>query len=58
MTEVFLNLQSLGYRFVFRPIGTREYGPYVWVHPAEVDADDIDLTDCSDAEFEGFVRSR
>ena len=45
-------LQGKGFRFVYRA------GSYMWVQPSMFEQFDIDLTDCSDAEFEEFVRSR
>ena len=43
-------LQAQGWRFVFRAGESR------WSHPLEVQADDMDVSDMSDDEFEQFVR--
>jgi hypothetical protein len=44
------NLKDDGFRFV------RRGSSFGWVHPAEVQADDLDCTDMDDDEFENAVR--
>ena len=44
-----MGLDKQGFRFVLRG------ADYLWVHPLEVRASDIDCTDMSDEQFEEFV---
>lgn len=42
-------LREQGYRFIYRD------GQSAWVHPLEVQFDDIDCTDMEDDEYADFV---
>jgi hypothetical protein len=45
-------LREQGYRFIYRD------GQSAWVHPLEVQFDDIDCTDMDDDEYAAFVAKR
>lgn len=51
MSAASTDLRSQGYRFVRRGL------LFLWVHPLDVQAGDLDTTDMTEAEFEALFRS-